>query len=309
MVYVSHSMVIVQAPAKINLWLRIFGKRADGFHEVETLMLPLALADEVRIAKKEGAGIDFVCDSRGIETGADVDNLAFRAAQSYFAALQCLDKTRFGGFDALGVRIELQKNIPSGAGLAGGSSDAAAVLRGLQQLLDAPLSPLALQEIAASLGSDIPFFLQEGAAICRGRGEEIQPVTSPWTGWVLLVKPPFGVSTAWAYREYSRSAVLLSGEAKEKGGRLWQNDLEAPVFSKFLLLPTIKEWLAAQPGVDAAMMSGSGATVFAVSAERHFLEDLLPAFCQEFGVNEAQGEETAGASAPEYWIKITRSVC
>ena len=242
----------IQAPAKVNLVLRILGKRADGFHEIETLMAPVTLSDEIDIEVFAGSGIDLACSDPDVPS--DASNLVWRAVEAFAARTGKIFRTTIG----------LRKNIPSGAGLGGGSSDAAAVLVALNRLLDAGLAEDDLESIAASLGSDIPFFIRNRPAICRGRGEIMEAAGPLPEANILLIKPPFPVPTAWAYKAWA--ACNKDGRISPRqllGDIELTNDLELPVFEKFLLLPALKSWLIAQPEVTSAMMSGSGSTIFA----------------------------------------------
>jgi len=241
----------VQAPAKVNLALRILSKRPDGFHEIETLVAPLTLADEIEIEVSKGRGIDLACDDADLSAGPD--NLVWRAAELF----QQHTGERFH------TRIRLQKKIPHGAGLGGGSSDAAAVLKALDELRGTRLGPEQLEALAGTLGSDIPFFIRCRLALCRGRGEVMKTADEIPAAKILLFKPPFPVSTAWAYQAWSTPAPA-SRIQQFHGAVELVNDLEEPVFHKFLLLPTLKSWLLEQTGVAAAMMSGSGSTIFAI---------------------------------------------
>jgi 4-diphosphocytidyl-2-C-methyl-D-erythritol kinase len=243
----------LRAPAKINLSFRILRRRADGFHEIETLMAPVSLFDVITLTPNGGGGIKFICDNPSLPCGDD--NLVVRAARLFLEAANI----------GTGFAIELQKNIPHGAGLGGGSSDAATVLLGLNRQLDAPLSLEELTEVAARIGSDAPFFLHESPARCGGRGELVAPVRSVGPLRLLLLKPPFGVPTPWAYSRWRESMQLpgVDYSPQEFGGFTFVNDLERPVFEKFLFLAQMKTWLREQPEVGAAMMSGSGSTVFA----------------------------------------------
>ncbi len=244
----------LRAPAKVNLQLRILGRRADGFHDIETLIVPLSLCDEITVETAEGDSVMVSCDDPGVPTGRN--NLAAAAVHEF----QNETGLRFA------ANIEIRKSIPVGAGLGGGSSDAATVLLALDELLETRLGFEGLEKVAAKLGSDVPFFIRRMPAICRGRGEIIEPFDVPESLKILLIKPPFGVETAWAYKAWAASRSLSDQlEAEQDLG--WMrifNSLERPVFEKFLVLPAIKEWLRGQPEVHAAAMSGSGSTVFAV---------------------------------------------
>ncbi|MCH2064203.1 MAG: 4-(cytidine 5'-diphospho)-2-C-methyl-D-erythritol kinase [Roseibacillus sp.] len=242
----------VIAPAKLNLALRIHGKREDGFHELETLMVPLkGLADRLEFKPAEAYALETV----GAEVGPVEDNLVTKALQLF--------EQRTG--TCCPYQITLEKRIPPGAGLGGGSSDAAAVLQTLNKLEEAGLGKEDLEEMAAQLGSDVPFFLREGACWCRGRGEILEE-TAVEELEVLLLKPAFGVDTVDAYQRWADSEELpyVLYESQEVAGLGMCNDLERAVFAKFPFLAEVKMWLLEQFEVRAALMSGSGATVFAV---------------------------------------------
>jgi 4-diphosphocytidyl-2-C-methyl-D-erythritol kinase len=259
----------IDAPAKVNLTLRVLGRRPDGFHDIETIMAQLDLADRLEVELKDSLGIEFSCSDPSLPT--DGSNLVCKAVAAFAAAT---------GRD-FGVRIHLEKNIPHGAGLGGGSSDAAAVLKALNELLGVGFSVEELENLAASIGSDVPFFIRCVPAVCRGRGERIEPVQGVPDAELILVKPPFPVSTAWAYGAWAAAPKSNATFAPKFGSNSMVNDLEAPVFSKHLQLPVLKCWLAGQPGVVAAMMSGSGSTVFAVLDGAG--EDLDGRVREEFG--------------------------
>src|SRR3954469_7342886 len=154
--------VEVLAPAKLNLFLEVLGRRPDGYHEVETLMVAVDLFDRLTFRESPSGEITLRCDDPGLPTGSE--NLAVRAAE----------RLRDESGRRLGAHIDLHKSIPAGAGLAGGSSDAAAALAGLDRLWDLKTRPDRLATLASGLGSDVPFFLKAGAAICRGRGERVE---------------------------------------------------------------------------------------------------------------------------------------
>lgn len=245
----------VLAPAKINLSLKILGQRSDGFHEIETLIAPITLCDDIKVEKSDsGEGIQFGCDDPSVPSGDD--NLIVRAAKSFFATTKLKPA----------VSIELKKQIPHGAGLGGGSSDAASTLLALNELFETKLPRAALAKMAEAIGSDVPFFVFQSAALCKGRGELVTPVKLKEKLPVLLLKPAFVVSTAWAYSRWqdSREIQGVRYAGQEFAGQIFVNDLERPVFEKFVFLAELKTWLLKQPEVDAALMSGSGSTVFAV---------------------------------------------
>jgi 4-diphosphocytidyl-2-C-methyl-D-erythritol kinase len=253
----------ILAPAKINLSLRILGRRPDGFHEIETLISPISLYDKIDI-EKQNRWIDFSCDDPALSTGDD--NLVVRAAKLFF------ERTKIKS----GVAIKLQKIIPHGAGLGGGSSDAAATLRGLNELFETQLSREDLLKLSSAIGSDVPFFLFESAALCKGRGEIVEPTKPKTKLSVLLLKPSFGVPTAWAYSRWEKSKEIsgVSYAPQSLNGQTFVNDLERPVFEKFVFLAQLKVWLLKQPEVSAALMSGSGSTIFAVLKDKALGDSL-----------------------------------
>lgn len=259
------STVTVYAPAKINLVLRILDRRPDGFHNLWSLMQTVGLEDEVTIQRSAGhATIRLRCDLSVLST--DHTNLVHRAAAAVLNRSQ----------QPAGLDILLTKRIPMGAGLGGGSSDAAATIIGLNRLLNLGWSTVDMTQVGQALGSDVPFFFSAPSAIVAGRGEQVHPVHITGRRWVVLVNPGFPVETKWAYQQLSttRSGVEpLSGAhaALGKGGILsWEqvlqvaaNDFEAPVFLSHPVLQSIKQKLLAR-GAEAALLSGSGATVFGI---------------------------------------------
>jgi 4-diphosphocytidyl-2-C-methyl-D-erythritol kinase len=247
------SSLTVKAPAKLNLSLRVLARRDDGFHEIDTLMVKLpGLADEIEF--QEAGRFSFHCDDPTVPH--DESNLVVKAVRAYEAATG----------QPCRQAITLRKAIPHGAGLGGGSSDAAAALHALNQLHGYALAVDPLRELAAKLGSDIPFFLASGAARCTGRGEKIEQVPPPPALRVLLLKPSFGVSTPDAYGRWKDSNELpgISYAPQSCNGISLVNDLERPVFQKHRFLAELKQWLLERRETAAAMMSGSGSTVFAV---------------------------------------------
>ena len=257
------------APAKINLYLHIIGRRPDGFHELETLMAPISLGDTLQI-DLIASGIEFTCSDPALSDAQD--NLATRAARLF------LEEFKLG----TGIRIHLEKAVPVGAGLGGGSSDAAAVLLALRDLTKTECTDARLAELAARLGSDIPFFIYRQPAICKGRGEIIEPVKLKEKYQGLLVHPGFGVSTPWAYKTYAQDPKQGT-PGRTFADVTLRNDLEPPAFSKYPWLPTAKQWFREQPEVLDSLMSGSGSSVFALTKSTGDADSLRTRFLAEFG--------------------------
>jgi 4-diphosphocytidyl-2-C-methyl-D-erythritol kinase len=276
-----------KSPCKINLLLNILGKRTDGFHEIETVMLPVNVCDEL-IFERGGSGIQLSCSNLGLPT--DSKNLVYRAAALFFAASKISD----------GVKIHLQKNLPLAGGIGGGSANAAVTLIALNELFGSPLSQERLHELAVALGSDIPFFLQSKPALATGRGEKIQPLEDfpALRGKaILLIHPGFGIATPWAYQNLAQFPESLNGRkgraaeviSKLQSGDLsatadFYNSLEAPALEKFPVLKLFQEFLLAN-GALAALMSGSGSTTFAICKNVLSAEALLEKFRAQFGQN------------------------
>ena len=275
------------APAKINLSLEIKGRREDGFHEIETLMCPISVFDRMTIEPQTDGDLHFACDDPTVP--GDDTNLVVRAAKLFCGQVGLQPH----------LRISLHKEIPHGAGLGGGSSDAATTLLALNRIFETHLPRETLATMAAELGSDVPFFIYQSAALCRGRGERVEAVAFPHTLPLLLIKPPFGVPTPWAYQRWADSREI-PGVPYDSQPFAWgtlRNDLERPVFEKYLFLALLKRWLLAQPEVAGALLSGSGATVFALLHDRSGATSLGPRLATDFGTNhwvylcETIGEE------------------
>jgi 4-diphosphocytidyl-2-C-methyl-D-erythritol kinase len=277
-----------KSPCKVNLLLNILGKRADGFHELETVMQPVAVFDRLSLARA-GQGIELTCNEPTLPT--DSRNLVYRAAERFLDAARITE----------GVRLRLEKNIPLAAGLGGGSGNAATTLLGLNELFGQPLSPSKLHEIAAALGSDIPFFLQDRPALASGRGEQIHPL-EPFPALrgagLLLVHPGFGIATAWAYQSLARFPEALNGRAGraqelitrlqtsdlKTAGTAFYNSLEAPALEKYPLLDLFQQFLLAN-GAAATLMSGSGSTTFALTTTVPAAQALAEKFKGKFGTS------------------------
>jgi 4-diphosphocytidyl-2-C-methyl-D-erythritol kinase len=266
----------IAAPAKINLNLRVLGRNeATGYHAIETWMVPVTLADELRVELRSAPGIALTCSDAELDNGSG--NLAWRAAELF------LRKAGHPG----GAAIELHKHIPHGAGLGGGSSDAAAVLKALNEQAGRPLDHAALENLAAQLGSDVPFFIRSTAAMASGRGERLEPRPLPAPLDLLLIKPPFAIETAWAYRQWSEKVSCPEGWTAPQlhGGIEIFNDLERPVFAKYLILAALKEWLLEHSLAAAAAMSGSGSCLFAILRDPRGADQLAAETQAEFGTS------------------------
>ena len=277
-----------KSPCKVNLLLNILGKRPDGFHELETVMHPVNLFDEIRF-ERGGSGIQLTCNEPALP--ADSRNLVYRAADAFLKLHSQRD----------GIRIHLQKRIPLAAGLGGGSGNAATTLLALNELFGQPLSAAKLSELAASLGSDVPFFLQARPALATGRGEIIRPLEffPALRGRAfLLIHPCFGIATAWAYQTLARFPAALngrkgraeklvsslqSGDLRAAAGGFY-NSLEAPALEKYPVLALFQEFLRAN-GALAALMSGSGSTTFAIVETVAAGEALVGKFKSRFGAS------------------------
>ena len=254
-----------RSPAKVNLCLRVVGRRADGYHLLDSIFAAVDLCDRVTVeARDAGAGagsvIEVRCDHPGVPASAT--NLAARAAQAL------LDDRGIGAH----VTIGLEKRIPPGSGLGGGSGNAATMLTGLNALLELAVPAARLHELALHLGADVAFFLSGGVARVRGIGEVIEPTPRMPDLHLVLAIPSFGVSTAWAFGAYAAARVpftigdaasLFDAEERLSATHL-VNDLEPVVFARHPELAALKQQMLAA-GAQAAVMSGSGSTILGVA--------------------------------------------
>jgi 4-diphosphocytidyl-2-C-methyl-D-erythritol kinase len=258
--------VEVLAPAKLNLFLEILGRRHDGYHEIESLMVAVDLHDRLTIAEDPSGAITLRCDDPTLPTGRE--NLVVRAAERLKAESGC----------PLGATISLSKAIPAQAGLAGGSSDAAATLAALDQLWGLRLPPGRLDALAGEIGSDVAFFRHAPAAICRGRGERVEGLSMTQALHLVLVCPPFGLSTADVYRnlrppERPRPIgpvveALAAGRPDLLGRGLF-NRLQSVAERLQPALVRVRDALASHvPSLDGHLMSGSGSAYFGLGRDR-----------------------------------------
>lgn len=275
-----------KSPCKVNLILNILGKRADGFHELETVMQPVNICDGMTF-ERAGTGLQLTCSNP--ELPCDSKNLVHRAATVFLAAANISD----------GVKIHLQKNLPLAGGIGGGSANAAVTFSALNELFGKPLPLEKLHALAAALGSDVPFFLYDQPALATGRGEKVRTLENfpALRGKAFfLVHPGFGISTPWSYQNLARFPKDQNGtpgRAEKLVAALqannWPpiadgiyNSLEAPAFDKFPVLKLYKEFLR-ENGALVSLMSGSGSTTFAIAENLAAAETLAEKFKSQFG--------------------------
>lgn len=265
-------MTTYLAPAKVNLSLRVQNKvREDGFHNVDILMAPIDLYDQLDFHNSRTTTL--LCDTPGVPT--DESNLVFKAIREFEKAYGRKAKQR----------ITLTKRIPHGAGLGGGSSDAAITLQAVNEILGTNYDQAELSTMAAALGSDVPYFLTPTICRCTGRGEIVTPVPelAGWSSPIVLLKPAFAVSTPSAYKGLTCSRRLkgISYGPQKVDNITLVNELERPVFAKFPILAHMKHWLLEQPGTRAALMSGSGSTIFALTETPEQAKEIAARALQE----------------------------
>lgn len=253
--------MLVRANAKINLSLDIVGKREDGYHLLEMIMQSIDLHDDVTLEESE-EGIVLTCDKRYIP--ADSRNIAYKAA--------ALLKETYG--ITKGVAIRINKNIPVSAGLAGGSTDAAAVLKGMNELFNLQIGEKELMALGLRLGADIPFCIKGGTCLCSGIGEVIEVLEPFQEHIILLVKPPFGISTKEAYGSFRLDKIKKHVETEKLISAMKRNDLtlmsyhmrnllENVILAKHPMLKNIKQNLI-RLGAKTSLMSGSGPTIYGI---------------------------------------------
>ncbi|MCX5749107.1 MAG: 4-(cytidine 5'-diphospho)-2-C-methyl-D-erythritol kinase [Candidatus Saganbacteria bacterium] len=243
------SSIILKSYAKINLSLKVLGLRPDGFHEIESVMQNVSLFDEVSIEDTE-KDIHISCSDPS--TPINEKNICYKAALSVIKSKK-INK---------GLKIHIKKNIPSGAGLGGGSSDAAAVIIGLNKMWDLKMTEKEMVNIAAESGSDVPFFIVGGKALVKGRGEIIEKIPDPKVQYYVIIKPDVSIPTKWAYEEW------------DKQNSKSQNDLETVVISKYPIIEKIKTDLI-KAGCSYSQMTGSGSAVFGTVEDEKSGKNIL----------------------------------
>lgn len=259
-----------KAPAKINYLLDVIRRRPDGYHDLRMIMQRVDLCDEITIELTEEPGVTVACGSQFVPEGEG--NIAWKAARAL------LDAAGSG----MGARISITKNIPVAAGLGGGSSDAATVLMAMNEQLGCGFSTERLMEIGVKLGADVPFFVFGAAALAEGIGEKLTALPGLPPAWIVLVNPRVPVSTAWVYKslqltnERQLNTIPSRFDSIDDLCAILNNDLETVTVPAFPVIDEIKRTLIDQ-GAVAAMMSGSGPTVFGVFRDRERAEQACGA--------------------------------
>ena len=255
------SSISLKSHAKVNLFLEVLWKRDDGYHEIESLIQEISLCDDI-LLKDRLRGITILCPNKKIYIPSNHNNLAHKAAK--------LLMTKFS--IKKGVSITIEKKIPVGAGLGGGSSNAASVLKGLHQLWNIGLNNEQLQELGAEIGSDVPFFINGGTALVKGRGVKIHTRFNTPKIWFVLAVPNISVSTKWAYGRLDRKLTRNINSAKLQESKKLQfkdivdklfNRLEGVVLKEYPLIEVVKEKMMAC-GASGALMSGTGSAIFGI---------------------------------------------
>jgi 4-diphosphocytidyl-2-C-methyl-D-erythritol kinase len=251
------TILTLYAPAKVNYLLDVVRKRPDGYHDLRMIMQRIDLSDTIILTTENSPGIRFICSSTGVPDGPD--NIAWKAAQLM------LDLSASN----TGIRIEIKKNIPITADLDGGSSDAATILIGMNELLQLGQSDQKLMAIGQTLGADVPFFIFKETAVAEGIGEKLTPLPQMPKCWLLLVNPMIYVSTAWVFQslqltnETTLNRLPKFFESIEQVVSILSNDLESVTISAFPVIAEIKARIM-ELGAAGSLMSGSGPTVFGV---------------------------------------------
>ena len=273
--------LLVVSHAKINLTLDISPRREDGYHDIDSVVQIIDIADELLLAKRRGAVIEVEVDAPDIPSGAS--NLVYRACEAFFEST---------GIRA-GARCELAKRIPAQAGLGGGSSNAAAAILGLDQLYGSGLSTQRLTQTAAKVGADVALFVHGGTVRMRGRGESVEPLPDAPQLDLVIVKPELGVSSAWAYAELDkcgRREVSSASDQMERAIRAQdrdavisglRNDFD-PVVSSSIEAVRAAKLVLIEHGAQAAVLAGSGSAVFGVYPSRDDAQAAAEKLDQQF---------------------------
>ena len=254
-------------PAKVNLGLKIVRRRADGYHDLHTVMEPVSLADSLYCEFRPAPKNSFFVQCPQLMTLDADDNLVVRAARLMAGIAREHGRERVGRWDFF-----LDKRIPSGAGLGGGSSNAAGVIKLLDKFYKLNLNAAEMVKTAASIGADVPFFLNPELSLIEGIGDHITPLGTSRSRYYLLIKPPFAIDTSWAYASLKATAeerplnydIEQFNAASTSVYYALENDFESPVMARYPLLADIKQWLMSSAGVLGALMSGSGSVVYAI---------------------------------------------
>ncbi len=278
----------IKVPAKINLWLEVVRKREDGYHDISSLMLPVSVFDELGVEiRSEDGPVTLNCDTD--EIPGDERNLAWQAADLF---------QKVTGIKA-SIHITLEKSIPSGAGLGGGSSDAAGVLLALNCCFGNLLSFYDLEKVACRLGADVPFFLYSRPALATGVGEKLEFASSVPEYPLVLIKPPLSVPTGWVYQNLKLTRDAPQIKLDGLNARPWEletfvvNDLESVTIPRYPVIAEIKRWLH-ENGAVAPSMSGSGPTVFGVFSSRRAAMEI-----------EARAQKVW----QDCWVKAVEVIC
>ncbi len=297
----------IKAYAKINLYLDVIGKRADGYHNIQTIMQEINLADDL-IIKSRKDGIKIICNQEGIPT--DHRNLVYQAAKLIIEYLNKKNMRKAEFTKNKGVEIKICKNIPVASGLGGGSSDAASTLVALNKLWDLQLSVRILKKLGARLGADVPFFIEGGTAYCYGRGDKVKKLKSLGSLHIILINPCFPVSTKWVYKNLKlgltnkkknnimhKYTYIQKLKAKknlyfENLEKFLYNALEPTVKKKYSPIRIIKDTLKTM-GLKTVLMSGSGSTVFGIVPTQKFAEQIKEVLTEK----------------KSYWLWVGRTRC
>ena len=292
----NSTSLLVLTPAKVNLILRVLERRPDGFHAIWSLMHTVGLNDELMLTMQPAAASRITLRCNQADLAVDQTNLVYRAAELVLArANRTMD-----------LSISLTKRIPMGAGLGGGSSDAAATILGLTRLLELNWSVEQMAEVGQQLGSDVPFFFVAPAACVTGRGEHVRPVRVTGNRWIVLVSPGFPVPTKWAYQQLAATRagvrpLSVAVQSLDQRSELdWleivplvENDFEEPVFAHHPVLAQIKSQLLSL-GAEVALLSGSGATMFGLFRDQSAAQHAADVFGRNPGMT-AYAVPAAGA--------------